>query len=287
MALKYAGSILITGKTGQLTTALQNALTEAGIPHHAVGKTEMDIAVKNGVITLIKEVKPSAIIHTAALTDVDAGEESYREMSEVNINGTQNVLEAGRLVRCPVLYISSDFVFDGKKNSPYTIEDQPCPINHYGFTKWMGEEYVRKYPLPWWIVRTSWLFGGGEKNFVYKIAQKAIKEEEIAVVTDQVSSPTIVTDLASALILLIQEKSGIYHLTNGGYCSKFQLAKFIYCQLGKRESLVKPISSKDWKANAVRPRSTKLAHNQDIQFLGPLSRSWQQAVTEYLQKLGW
>ncbi|MCD8511621.1 MAG: NAD(P)-dependent oxidoreductase [Bacillus sp. (in: Bacteria)] len=242
---------------------------------------------KKELVTLCKEVKPSAIIHTAAMTNVDGGEESYRRMTEVNIHGTNNVLEAGRFVQCPVLYLSSDFVFDGKKHTSYKIEDPPSPLNHYGFTKWVGEEYVRMYPFTWWIVRTSWLFGGGENNFVYKIAQKAVKEEEIAVVTDQIGSPTNVTDLASTLILLLQAKPGKYHLTNKGYCSRFELAKFIYGQFGKRESLVTPITSKDWKGNAVRPTAPRLAIGEDFQPKGPLSRSWQQAVTEYLQKLGW
>ncbi|MDQ0255375.1 dTDP-4-dehydrorhamnose reductase [Evansella vedderi] len=272
--------ILITGKRGGVAKSLQRCLSTHNLPFVALGQREMDITNKKKVMEVIGQWKPSIIIHTAAMTDVDRGENEFQRMIEINLHGTKNILDGARTFSSSIMYVSSDFVFDGKKKVPYDSADRPTPINQYGYTKWLGEEYVRRYPGLWWIVRTSSLFGGGA-GFVDFVAHKGRKGEKIMVVEDQVSSPTYIEDLSKDLLNLLEQPAGIYHVTNRGECSKFELAQFIYEKVGAPMKLVTAITSKEWNAPASRPSYSTLQPNVVVQ------RHWKEAVEEYLVRRGW
>lgn len=285
MAVEYSRPILITGKNGRLSLSLQKAFTKENIPFVALGQMEMDITNKEEVLRTVESLQPSVILHTAAMTDVDRGEREFHKIVEVNVHGTFNLLKASKSNSCSFMYISSDYVFNGERQRPYSVKDCPSPINQYGYTKWLGEEYVRRYPGQWWIVRTSWLFGGRD-SFIDIVAQKASKGENITVVDDQISTPTCVDDLTDALLYLLKRSTGIYHVTNSGECSKYELAKFIYKHVGALEDTITATTSDYWNSSAKRPRYSPL-ETQDLgdEYLR-VRRHWQEAVIEYLDRKG-
>ncbi|MBU9713293.1 dTDP-4-dehydrorhamnose reductase [Evansella tamaricis] len=278
-------NVLITGKRGQLSRALQNVLEERQVVFLPLGREEMDIKNFDSVCKYIMEWKPSIILHTGAWTEVDGAEEHFYHATQVNVQGTKNILKAAEKVRASVLYMSSDYVFDGESSMAYMEADKPKPVNHYGFTKWLGEEYVQNYRYDWWIVRTSWIFGGDVDNFVRKIVVKAQKRERINVVNDQSGSPTYVKDLARIVINLLEKKTGIYHVCNQGKCSRHELAEYIYSKITGQKDLVYKTTTQQFGNKAVRPKNSVLNMNMLKINSIPLPRSWEKAVDEYLKHI--
>jgi dTDP-4-dehydrorhamnose reductase len=233
---------------------------------------------------IVTSFSPHYVFHSAAYTAVDQCEEDTVKAFQVNSIGALNVAKACKKVGSTMIYISSDYVFDGTKTTPYVETDIPKSKSIYGLSKWLGEELILKTLSESYVVRTSWLFGHGGKNFVKTMVKLAKAQKEVKVVSDQIGSPTYVNDLADVLVQLIQKPYGIYHVSNDGQCSWYQFAKAIYEYVGTDPSLVQPITTKEYGAPAKRPaysllNLTKLVLN-DI----PKPRHWNYALKEYLSK---
>ncbi len=290
--------ILITGSSGMLGQALCGELSGkcevAGLDVERVQSTEYrvqkfikcDITEREKTIAAIAAIKPDVVIHTAAYTDVDGCEQNPKEAHKVNALGTETIALACRKCRSLLCYISTDFVFDGKKESAYLESDQPRPLNIYGRSKLAGERYVQTILKEFLIVRSSWLFGQGGKNFVLTILKKAQTEKIIEVVSDQFGSPTYAQDLAEAvsnLIDLTAGPRGIYHITNSGSCSWYEFAQAIK-ELAGLDMEFRPVSSAEYLRAARRPRMSILDNRRYRVDTGNKLRHWKEALEKYLQE---
>lgn len=246
-------------------------------------RNDADITDASVIARAIDSRKPSIVVHAAAFTAVDECERQPERAFRVNAEGTLNVARACRNARLPLLYVSTDYVFDGEKTEPYLENDVPNPINVYGRSKLQGEKHVSELVTRFWIVRTSWLFGPLRKNFVRTILEKVQRGESLRVVDDQVGAPTYTTDLAAALGQILEKGSpGIYHGTNQGYCSWFEFAQEIIRQAGLNQVRIAPIRSSESDRPARRPRNSRLA-NKRLEAEGlPLLPLWQDALRRYI-----
>jgi dTDP-4-dehydrorhamnose reductase len=273
--------ILITGADGQLGKELKRQLSYS----HSVislGKQDLDITEKEEVNKIISQLKPELIIHAAAFTAVDQCEIDRKKAFEVNGLGAGYVAIAAHHVGARMFYISSDYVFDGKKQSPYTEEDEPNPLSVYGMSKWLGEKLVLNFHGS--VIRTSWLYGHDGKNFVKTMLELAKKNKEIRVVNDQKGSPTYVYDLTETIILLFDKRIGIYHVSNSGFCTWYEFAKAIFKEAGFNTNLVLPISTEEFGALAARPSYSVMGHRALLrENIKPL-RTWNEALNEFIRK---
>jgi dTDP-4-dehydrorhamnose reductase len=242
---------------------------------------DLDVASPESVEKIIR-LSPTIVLHLAAYTDVDGCESNLEHAYKVNAWGTKNVATACRKLDIPMLYISTDYIFDGEKPTPYIEWDNPSPLSVYGQTKLEGEIWVKRLVKNYWIIRTSGLYGEGGKNFVSTILRKAEKEDEIKVVCDQIGSPTYTKDLANAIKRLIQTHSfGIYHITNSGWISWYEFAKTIVKICSIKCNII-PISSDEVKRPAKRPKNFRLLNFMwELSFKGSM-RVWREALNEYI-----
>lgn len=256
---------------------------------------ELDITDRGKTYKLITKINPELVIHTAAYTDVDGCEINKELAYKVNMIGTRNVALACQRFDAALLYISTDFVFDGEKGKPYVEFDLPNPLSIYAKSKYYGELYVQTLLNKFYIVRTAWLYGKNGKNFVETIINLAKEKTLLEIVNDQVSSPTYTKDLARALSKLITSSLspnsgsyGIWHITNSGYCSWYDFAREIVEQLkiGKyklKVEEIRTISSENSNRPAKRPRFSVLEnfcwHLEGWDKL----RTWKEALHDYLQ----
>lgn len=226
----------------------------------------MDITNKDRVNEVINSYKPDVIFHSAAYTNTNKAETDEESAYDLNVNGTKNIVKAAKEVNAKVIYISSDYVFDGTKDGMYTEEDQPNPSNVYGKTKFNGEEEVKKYDK-YFIVRTSWLFGAHGKNFVKTMLNLSLTKDQIDVVDDQVGSPTYTKDLAKLLVeMAYSNKYGIYHATNEGFCSWASFAEYIM-ELKNKNCKINKVTTAEYNKNnesAPRPLNSKLSKQKLI-----------------------
>jgi dTDP-4-dehydrorhamnose reductase len=248
---------------------------------------EVDITDLDLVQRTFDSTKPEVVIHTAAFTSVDDCEHRPDFAFQVNAEGTRNVAVACRQASLPMLYLSTDYVFDGQKPTPYGEDDRPNPLNVYGRSKLQGERHVTELLEAAWIVRTSWLFGPLGKNFVRTILQRAQRGESLRVVDDQVGAPTYTMDLAEKLEqIVVRGSPGIYHVTNRGYCSWFEFAQEILRRAALSHIRVFAIPTSASDRPAPRPRNSRLAHKRlESEGLGLLP-AWQDALTRYLLREG-
>lgn len=270
--------IFITGATGMLGNDLVKVLSK----DHKIIKKRVDITIIDDLLDFITRAKPDMIIHTAAFTDVDAAESDKDKAYKVNVLGTRNVTLAASKVKAPIVYISTDYIFDGEKSGGYYEFDKPNPINFYGLTKYLGEVCVRDFTNKFYIVRTSWLFGKHGKNFVKTILELAQENEKIQVVDDQIGSPTYTLDLAEAIGELIEKPAyGIYHITNSGHCSWYEFAKEVFREADININ-IEPVASSEFKRPAKRPKCSILK-NYNWKMEGfPTLRDYRVALQEYL-----
>jgi len=273
--------IIITGSGGMLGKSLTKQLQERGEDFTGLTHSELDITDKKKVMDIFSTLTPSLVIHAAAWTDVDGCETEPKKAFLVNEGGTENVAMACMKNGANLIYISTDFVFDGKKRTPYTEDDKPNPINVYGASKLAGEEKVRQNLKSYYIIRSSWLFGPGRQNFVTKVLSWAKAQSSLKMVEDQIGTPTYTRDLAGAVVQLIKNLSpGLYHITNNGHASRYEWAKAIleYSGLGKIE--VAPVRHKDFSEIAHRPIFSALGTNR----LNLELPHWQEALKDYLRE---
>jgi dTDP-4-dehydrorhamnose reductase len=274
--------ILVTGAKGMLGTDL---CAELSAQHQVTGVDlgDFDLAHKEAV-EAIADLKPQLVVHCAAMTNVDGCETDPDRAYLVNGLGTRHASLACQKLDIPMLYISTDFVFDGTKREPYYEWDSPNPLGHYGRSKLAGETEVRSLLNKYYIVRTSWLYGPNGKNFVASILKKAKETGTVKVVDDQTGSPTYTRDLCNALSLLIQSNLyGTYHLSNSGSCNWYQFAKTALECAGVKAGVL-PIKSHEYPTPTKRPVYSVLnnfAWNKE--FKTPL-RHWEEGLKDYIRE---
>ena len=275
----------ITGVNGQLGYDVKRELLERGYTDIlALTRVDLDITNEDAVKKMIREYRPSVIFHCAAYTAVDKAEEEQEKCYQVNVLGTKYLTEAAKEVGAKIIYISTDYVFDGTKEGLYQVEDKVNPVNYYGKTKYLGENFVRAYDNHI-IVRISWVFGINGKNFIRTMLNLAESHKELNVVCDQIGSPTYTKDLAGLLVnMFLSNVKGLYHVTNEGYCSWYEFAEFIFKESRKKVK-VHPILTKDYKTIAKRPLNSKLS-KESLDDIG-MKRlpEWQDAVKRYIREL--
>jgi dTDP-4-dehydrorhamnose reductase len=293
--------ILITGSNGMLGTDLCQELeqdyelygldVEENPLSAACNFEKGDITDKINVLGIINRIKPDLAIHTAAMTDVDGCERDKDAAYLINTTGTGNVAFACERTGAIMVYISTDFVFDGKKKAPYREDDKPGPLSIYGDSKLKGEEAVAKHLKKHFILRTSWLYGKHGKNFVDTIIAKAKAEKILKVVDDQAGSPTYTKDLAKAIHAFLNKifmkyktkdtGYGIYHVSNSGSASWYEYAKQALTLAGEKAKVLS-ISSKELDRPAVRPAISVLDNTKFTGFTGHRLRNWKEALEEYI-----
>lgn len=276
--------IAVTGIKGQLGRALRPLLERE---HNVLGLDLPDDDITDPrIIDTIRGFMPDLVIHAAAMTHVDACAVDPDAAYRVNALGTRNVALACQRADAAMLYISTNEVFDGAKDTPYLEFDETHPINPYGASKLAGEHFVRELLRKFYIVRTAWLFGLGGNNFVTKILQLADEQGELRVVTDEVGSPTYAPDLAAALCQLIKKGLwGTYHLTNAGCCPRYDFARRILELSGRAGVPLRPITLSAFQRASCPPRYSCL-RNFCAEALGITLRPWEEALAAYLLEMG-
>src|SRR5690606_25667561 len=228
--------------------------------------------------------EPELIINAAAYTNVDGAEDDRDGAFRVNEAGARYVAEAAAALNVPVLYYSTDYVFDGGKNAPYEPDDHVAPLGVYGESKAAGEAAVRSANPRHFIVRTAWLYGPMGNNFVEKILRAADERPKLRVVDDEIGSPTHTQDLAAATLELVRtEQYGTYHAVNSGWCSRYELAKAILEEAG-RKTPIEPCSSSEFPMKAPRPKYSVLSNAKLEKATPHKMRAWRQALEAYLER---
>lgn len=275
--------ILVTGVKGQLGHDVMNELAKRGHTGIGVDVEEMDITDAKKVDEVIRASEVEAVIHCAAYTAVDAAEDQAELCRKINAEGTENIAKVCKELDIKMMYISTDYVFDGEGTRPWEPDDERHPLNVYGQTKYEGELAVEKYLDKFFTIRIAWVFGVNGKNFIKTMLKLSETHDELNVVDDQIGSPTYTYDLAVLMVDMIEtEKYGRYHATNEGLCSWYEFACEIFRQAG-RDVKVNPVSSDEFPAKAKRPHNSrmdksKLAENG----FTPLP-AWQDALKRYLE----
>jgi dTDP-4-dehydrorhamnose reductase len=250
--------VLVTGAGGQLGRDLAKALAGSAEPV-LCDRAALDVTDAEAVRRMMLAVKPDAVIHAAAYTQVDRAEIEPDEAYRVNALGTRNVAVAAAEAGAKLACVSTDYVFDGKLGRPYRETDPPAPINAYGRSKLEGERFVRHLHHRSFIVRTSWLYGGGPNNFVGKILRAAREGRTLRVVGDEIGSPTYTADLAGFLAELVRTNLyGTYHAANTGFCSRYEQAVEVLRLAGLAHVPVTAINSAELSASAPRPKFSAL-----------------------------
>jgi dTDP-4-dehydrorhamnose reductase len=273
--------ILITGSDGLVGANILPDLSRAFdiIP---VTEKEWDILDKKMGEEITRTHQPDVLINLAAITDVDGCEDAKELAYRVNAEGAGLLADLCNENNVKLLHFSTDYVFDGMGTRPYTEEDAPNPLSVYGRSKLLGEQKILERCPSSLIVRTEWIYGGGGENFITKVTRAAREKGRVEVVDDQTGSPTFARDLADPVRTLIaQGKSGIYHVTNGGACTWFQLAKEIFSML-RIDVPCLPVSSTQIQRKAKRPAYSVLDCSKLKRETGLALRSWQEALRQYL-----
>lgn len=279
--------VLVTGYKGQLGYDVVNELEKRG--HEAIGVDveEMDITDAAVVKRVITDTAPDAVIHCAAYTAVDAAEDQEELCRKVNAFGTENIAKVCGDLDIKMMYISTDYVFDGQGERPWEPDDPRDPMNVYGQTKYEGELAVEKHVKKFFLVRIAWVFGVNGKNFIKTMLRLGEERGEVGVVADQIGSPTYTYDLARLLADMIEtEHYGRYHATNEGLCSWYEFAVEIFRQAGMDQVKVNPLTSDQFPAKAKRPMNSRMSKEKLDEKGFQRMPSWQDALSRYLEAIG-
>lgn len=279
--------VLVTGAKGQLGADLMNELEKQGLTGIGVDIEEMDITDADACMRVICGAHVDAVIHCAAYTAVDAAEDHVELCRKINGEGTRNVALACREAGVKMMYISTDYVFDGKGTRPWEPDDERHPLNVYGLTKYEGELAVEELIDKFFTVRIAWVFGVAGNNFIKTMLRLGRERGAVSVVNDQVGSPTYTYDLARLLVDMIQtEQYGRYHATNEGECSWYEFAREIFRQAGMTEVSVTPVTSAAFAAKAVRPENSRMNREKLTEKGFERLPSWQDALSRFLKEIG-
>jgi dTDP-4-dehydrorhamnose reductase len=271
--------LLVTGAAGMLGRDVMQAAGNAGHEVVGYGHNELDVCDADAVAERIGDERPGVVINCAAWTDVDGAEEHEEEATAINGAGAGNVAAAAAAVDAGVVYVSSDYVFDGGKGSAYVETDQTAPLSAYGRSKLAGEEATREANRRHFVVRSSWLFGTGGPNFVETMLRLASNQSEVLVVRDQVGSPTYTWHLAYGIVRLIEGiEHGIHHMAAGGACSWYEFAREIFEQANV-DCTVMSATTEMLGRPAPRPAHSALESQRRHPIELP---SWQDGLAAYL-----
>lgn len=278
--------VLVTGVTGQLGYDVARELEKRHIEYKGTGSREMDISDAEAVKRVISAYHPDAIIHCAAYTAVDKAEDDYGRAMDVNAKGTLAIAKAAKEIDAKMLYISTDYVFNGQGTEPFTVDTATAPLNVYGLTKLFGEEAVQMELSKYFIVRISWVFGKNGNNFIKTMLRLGQTHDELTVVSDQWGSPTYTADLAPLLCDMISTNAyGIYHVTNEGTTNWADFAAYIMEQ-AHLPCKVRPIPSSDYPTRAVRPLNSLLDKSKLDKAGFTRLPDWKDALRRYLKEIG-
>ena len=274
--------ILITGSNGMLGHDLENVLKDKHELILTTSKT-LDITDKDKTMEIIKENNPDIVINSAAYTDVDGCETNQDLAYAVNGQGVENLALACREIDCPLVHVSTDYVFDGTARDPIPEDGEIGPISVYGKSKLMGEQAIEEILDKYFIVRTAWLYGINGKNFPKTMLELAENHPEITVVYDEVGTPTYTPDLAYGISQLIEtDFYGIYHLTNSGSCSWCEFARYIF-EIAERDVNVIPVTASEFSRPAPRPSYSVLMNKKWIENGFEPLRDYKEAISEYIE----
>ena len=283
--------VFVTGVKGQLGHDVMNELAKRGHEGIGVDIEEMDITDAESVRKVITEANPDVVIHCAAWTAVDLAEDDDKKekVHQVNAVGTENIAKVCHALDCKMIYISTDYVFDGQGTRPWEPDDHREPLNAYGQSKYEGELAVEELVKKFFIVRIAWVFGVNGKNFIKTMLRVGKERGAVSVVDDQIGSPTYTYDLARLLVDMIQsDKYGRYHATNEGLCSWYDFAVEIFKQAGM-DVKVTPVSTAEYTAaypgQAKRPMNSRISKEKLSDNGFERLPSWQDAVGRYLKEI--
>ena len=277
--------VFVTGVKGQLGYDVMNELEKQGLEGIGVDIDEMDITDADQVNKVIKEAAPDAVIHCAAYTAVDAAEDNEEICRKVNAQGTENIAKVCEELDIKMMYISTDYVFNGQGERPWEPDDEREPLNVYGQTKYEGELAIEEHVKKFFTVRIAWVFGVNGKNFIKTMLNLGKTHDHLTVVNDQTGSPTYTYDLARLLVDMIQtDKYGRYHATNEGLCTWYEFACEIFKQAGMDVS-VAPVSSDEYPAKAKRPSNSRMDKSKLTANGFQALPTWQDALSRYLKEI--
>ena len=281
--------VLVTGVKGQLGHDVVNEMEKRGLTPVGVDLAEMDITDKEACDRVITEANVEAVIHCAAYTAVDAAEDNVDVCMKVNAGGTRNIAEVCKKLGIKMMYISTDYVFDGQGTAPWKPDCKDYkPLNVYGQTKLEGELTVSRTLEKYFIVRIAWVFGLNGKNFIKTMLNVGKTHDTVRVVNDQIGTPTYTLDLARLLIDMNEtDKYGYYHATNeGGYISWYDFTKEIYRQAGYATQVVPVTTAEYGLSKAARPFNSRLDKSKLVEAGFTPLPTWQDALRRYLQEIG-
>lgn len=277
--------VLVTGANGQLGYDVVRELIRRGIEPIEKTIDDMDITDRMSVESGIKTSSPDAVIHCAAYTAVDAAEENIELCRKINVDGTRYIAEVCKSLDIPMMYISTDYVFEGNGEKAWETDSVRKPVNIYGETKYEGELVVEELLSKYFIVRISWVFGENGKNFVQTMVNLGKKMDKLSVVADQFGSPTFTADLSVLLVDMIEtDKYGVYHATNEGICSWYEFAQEIF-KKAQLDVEVKPVNSSEFPTAAKRPLNSRMSKDKLTQMGFNKLPAWQDALERYLNIL--
>ena len=282
--------VLVTGAKGQLGSDLLCELSKRNIESVGIDIEDLDItdaaATKKVIEDINNKTKLDAIIHCAAYTAVDAAQDNEAIVTKINAEGTKNIAEVAKTLDVAMMYISTDYVFDGEGKRPWEPDDKRAPLNVYGMAKYKGELYVEELVKKYFIVRISWVFGLHGNNFIKTMLRLGKERGAVSVVNDQIGSPTYTPDLSRLLAdMILTDKYGRYHATNEGLCSWYDFAVEIFKQ-ANLDVAVTPVSSDAFPVKAKRPHNSRMDKSKLTENGFKLLPTWQDALGRYLLELG-
>ncbi|MDT8390976.1 MAG: dTDP-4-dehydrorhamnose reductase [Lentisphaeria bacterium] len=274
---------LITGASGQLGTEFVHHFQKRGLPFAAPPETHLDITNAACVKEAIAAFKPSVILNCAAYNDVEKAEEDATVANAVNGQAVEILAEACKRNKIFLVHYGTDFVFDGLKEAFYTEEDQPGPLNNYGLSKLLGERYLKESGCLFLLFRVSWVFGPGKQNFLYKLQTWSASKPVIKVVDDQVSVPTYTGDIVSATVKALEQNlEGLYHLTNNGCASRYDIARFFLGKTGYQGEII-PVSTSAFPSKVARPAFSAMSNDKLSSTLQISIPTWENAVDRFVK----
>lgn len=277
--------LIVTGAGGMLGADVTRQFS-SNFKVTALTRKELDITDKKAVRQVFKHYRPEIVINCAAFTRVDDCESMKETAFSVNAEGPGILASACRDSGALLVHISTDYVFDGSKKSPWKEDEPKAPLNIYGESKLQGEKRVEARCENYLIIRTSWLFGLNGPNFITTMLNLSKKRDELSVVNDQEGSPTSTRDLAWGIkMLVMHDLRGVFHCCNSGSCTWFDLCRFVFEKRGIKGVTLKPVPSESFPRPAARPEYSVLDTSRFKKFTGRKMRPWQQAVSEYLSDL--
>lgn len=275
-------TIVVTGAQGQLGMELVEWLRKMGHFVYGFGKAELDVTNEILVHKVLQDLKPDVVIHTAAYTKVDQAEHEPEEANRINGGGTAIIAAASESIGARLVYISTDYVFNGQAIAPYSELSAVDPINAYGRSKLLGEQFVESLHTRYFIVRTSWVYGAGGNNFVKTMLKLGAEQRPVSVVNDQVGCPTYTRDLTACIAELIAtDKYGVYHVSNSGYCSWYEFAQKIF-ELTDMKVDLKMVTSEQFVRPAARPSYSVFDHTALKQGGFSAMEHWETALDRFL-----